>query len=115
VSARIVMLSGDRKEIIIKEGERQMTLRSRRPDGFTDEQVTQASGLDFSRTGEEGQTSTAWLKQWRGWEFYLWKGTGPPTWWWPRVNFGPVKGPSIGIGWLRLALTVAVRRVEGDE
>lgn len=96
-----VDVSADRKTAVIRgpNGER-CELRSARPDGFTDTQVQDMRDYRFTvRAGQKHWARTTG-------PLFMYAGTGPPTWWWPRLK---LHRWGVFTGWLRLALGVRLR------
>lgn len=104
----VVDVSMDRRHMVITGplGQRS-ELRSRRPEGFTQEDIDRALTYRFSATMVRGQVNRAWRHEVAGWAIYLHVGTGPPTWWLPRVKLGV--GEAM-IGWLRAMTAIKVTR-----
>ena len=105
-----VELSDDRRSMVIcgPNGER-ADARSRLPNGFTNEQVWWAVE-NYRFTATPGCKNKGWLKQVAGLELYFYVGTGPPTWWIPKIRIGLGSGRRFKIGWLRLMIAFEVRK-----
>jgi hypothetical protein len=96
---RSVAVSADRMEMTIRTPDgRLATLRSARPHGFTDEDVERAQTVDLNTGMVLGQVNRARRVQIRGRAFLLHVNTGPPTWWWPRIE---IRRDHVMIGWYR--------------
>lgn len=90
-----VTVSDDRREMTIRNGYHQAELRSARPDGFTADEVRQATEVyEFPDGLIVGQKNSAWKMG----RFAVHVHTGPPTWWLPRVGVGR---HHVMVGWLR--------------
>lgn len=100
-------LSNDRMELKIHgPGGRLATLRSRRADGFNDADLDNARAYQFNISLERGQVNTARRFRIGSKAVYLHKGTGPPTWWFPRVR---ISRGEVMVGWLRGMVALAVK------
>lgn len=100
-----VIVSPDRKNmtIISGDGSKKANLRSARPEGFIDEDVTRARTYSFSKTLQAGQVNRTRAIKLLGWTLYPQFNTGPPTWRLPRVY---LKRDQVGAGWLRVFVCV---------
>jgi hypothetical protein len=100
-------LSDDRMELRIHgPGGRLATLHSRLPAGFTDEQLEYARSYQFSPGLQKGQVNTARRFTIGRKAVYVHKGTGPPTWWLPRLR---IRRDEVMVGWLQLMIAVVVK------
>ena len=88
----VVTVSADRKTMLITDGLATATLRSAQAEGFTAEQEANAQDWPL-HVDTPGQVNRAWRKF--GVLFVV--NTGPPRWWWPRVQ---VNSKEVMVGWL---------------
>lgn len=87
-------------ELTIIQGEHRATLRSQRPDGFTDNELLNARTIGLNAGMVAGQVNRAWR---RG-PLMVHVNTGPPAWWYPRIRIGRSK---VMVGWLRALVAVS--------
>jgi hypothetical protein len=88
----------------------QATLRSARPGGFSAEDIENARSFKLNSRMVDGQVNRARRLSVLGRVFYLHVNTGPPTWWWPRIELGRSK---FMVGWFRLL--IALSWAAGDQ
>lgn len=104
-----VQLSEDRTVLKIVQdlpkGILESEFTSESPDGFTDEQVDYAikNVSNIAQTMVVGETKKAKIIG----PFFLYKDTGPPTWWFPRIGY---KTRAFRFGWLRWAFAIGLRK-----
>lgn len=102
-----VFVSDDGMELVIRDDQgRQATLRSSRPEGFTEEDIDNAYSANLSTNITVGELRRCRRVSILGRVFYLHLNTGPPTWWWPRMQ---VKRGSVMVGWFRALVAVSWR------
>lgn len=110
MSTHVTELSEDRRTLQIRYSNgRVVTLRSERPDGFTNDQALRAAGefLNPASTLTAGQVDRTRLIRIRSYTVLVKVNTGPPTWWLPRVDIGR---KSAMAGWLRLLIAASWKR-----
>jgi hypothetical protein len=102
---RVVTTSADRREMTIATSDgRRVHLRSARPQGFTDEDLEAARDVSLNTSLIPGQVNRARQFRIAGRKVLLHANTGPPTWWWPRVETGSNWAM---VGWLRGLIAVS--------
>lgn len=106
-----VSLSQDGRTMTIRtEGGGVTTLHSTASTGFAPDQVA-AAAASTSVQLQQGQINRARRFTVGGREVFVHVNTGPPTWWWPRVEVDTRGGSSaIMAGWLRGLAAIAVGR-----
>lgn len=72
--------------------------------------MTDEAGIARLQPGQENTSRR--LPLGRGWWLYVHLMTGPPTWWYPRVD---PRGGALMVGWLRAGVAVSVRRESAPE
>ena len=98
-------LSTDRRELVIYgPSGKKATLRSARPEGFTDADIAKAEDYVFGDTLEPNQVNTARLFYIGSKAFVGHLSVGPPTWWLPRLD---VTRRHVMVGWLRGMVAVS--------
>lgn len=102
-------LSDDRRTLRItyRDG-RRVTLQSERPDGFTNAEALRA-GEEFQAAHilTAGQVNRTRLVRVCGWSVLLKLNTGPPTWWWPRIE---LRRDRVMVGWFQALIAASWRR-----
>jgi hypothetical protein len=94
-----ITLSPDRREMTVTGPNGEVaTLRSARPGGFITIDVDKARDFAFNQTLIPGEVRRAWLRHIGHRPVLITVNTGPPTWWWPRVE---VRKDRAMVGWLR--------------
>jgi hypothetical protein len=102
---RTVTCSANRKVMTIEtEDGRLVHLRSARPHGFTHDDMVAACDVSLNTTLIPGQVNRARRLRIAGRTFLLHANTGPPTWWWPRVE---LRRGDVMVGWLRGLVAVS--------
>jgi hypothetical protein len=107
-------LSADRRTMTVHGTGRKMVLQSAKPDGFTDDEIKAATAQEFASPLSPGQTNRARRFQAVGWDVFVHANTGPPTWWWPRLEVERHDGEiQVMVGWIRGLLAVHATRDGG--
>lgn len=101
-----VHLSTDRKELTITRDGHTATLRSARPDGFTRDDLLAARTVALNSGMVSGQVNRTRSFKVGQLTVFVSVNTGPPTWWYPRIQIGRTR---IMAGWLRALVAVAVK------
>lgn len=105
MSENLTTLSDDRKQLIILfPNGMKSTMRSERPEGFTEADVERARTWRLKSKMLPGQRNRARRFTIAGQRIYTHIGTGPPTWWLPKMEISKTR---LMLGWLRVMVAVA--------
>jgi hypothetical protein len=99
-----VTVSEDGMELVIRSGDRKASVRSARKGGFTADHIEYARSFPFNSHLIPGQVDRARLFRIAGKPFFVHVNTGPPTWWYPRVE---LKRGKVMVGWFRLLVALS--------